>query len=95
LIGILSALSPRLTILAATIFAAVTAYGTGYVYGSHNGYQQATTEQFKADIKAQHERAKDDAKLRALNDYDFCVVSLRRRGMPVHDCDVLRGLPQE
>jgi len=95
MIGTLSTLSSRLTILSAAVVAAVTAYGTGYVYGRHNGYQQATTEQFKADIKAQHERAKDDAKLRALNDYDFCVLSLRRRGVPVDDCEVLRGLPQD
>lgn len=95
MVGILSVLSSRLTVLAVAIFAGVTLYGAGYVYGRHSGYQQAAIEQFTADIKARHERVKDDAKLRALSDYDFCVLSLRRRGMPVHDCDVLRGLPQE
>jgi hypothetical protein len=59
------------------------------------GRQQAKTEQLQTDIKAERERVKDDAKLRSLSDYDFCVVSLRRRGLQSADCEQLRGVATE
>jgi hypothetical protein len=69
--------------LLAGIVAVCILAGGGYLLGKREGRQQAKTEQLQTDIKAERERVKDDAKLRSLSDYDFCVVSLRRRGRPL------------
>ncbi|WP_421505493.1 hypothetical protein [Brucella pseudogrignonensis] len=81
--------------LLAGIVAACIIAGGGYLLGKREGRQQAKTEQLQSDIKTERERAKDDAKLRSLSDYDFCVVSLRRRGLQSADCEQLRGLEAE
>lgn len=77
------------------IVAACIMAGGGYLLGNREGRQQAKTEQLQSDIKAERERVKDDAKLRSLSDYDFCVVSLRRRGLQSADCEQLRGVAAE
>lgn len=77
------------------IVAACIIAGGGYLLGKREGRQQAKTEQLQSDIKAERERVKDDAKLRSLSDYDFCVVSLRRRGLQSADCEQLRGMAAE
>jgi len=77
------------------IVAACIIAGGGYLLGKREGHQQAKTEQLQTDIKAERERVKDDAKLRSLSDYDFCVVSLRRRGLQSADCEQLRGVAAE
>ncbi|MEJ5084851.1 hypothetical protein [Brucella pseudogrignonensis] len=77
------------------IVAACIMAGGGYLLGKREGRQQAKTEQLQSDIKAERERVKDDAKLRSLSDFDFCVVSLRRRGMQSADCEQLRGVAAE
>ena len=78
--------------LLAGIVAASIIAGGGYLLGKREGRQQAKTEQLQSDINAERERVKNDAKLRSLSDYDFCVVSLRRRGLQSADCKQLRGL---
>lgn len=77
------------------IVAACIIAGGGYLLGKREGRQQAKTEQLQSDIKAERERVKYDAKLRSLSHYDFCVVSLRRRGLQSADCEQLRGLAAE
>lgn len=67
----------------------------GYFTGKRDGRQQAVTEQLRETVKAEKERGKDDEKLRGLTDYDFCVLALRRRGLPFNQCDELRGLEAE
>ncbi|MEE9923955.1 MAG: hypothetical protein PBV01_11400 [Brucella anthropi] len=74
---------------------AAVAFGLGYYRGDANGVQRAAIQQLQADIKEERERARDDAKLRNLSDYDFCVQSLRRRGLQSADCEQLRGLASE
>ncbi len=77
----------------AALVAAVFVSGGAYLYGKQIGHRQAVSDQLQESIKAERERAKDDAKLRDLSDYDFCTLALRRRGLPVDQCDELRGLP--
>jgi len=67
----------------------------GYLTGKRQGHQEAISDILKQDIKAERERGKDDEKLRGLSDYDLCVVALRRRGLPIDQCDELRGLQTE
>lgn len=63
-----------------------------YALGKQDGYQDAVTDQLQASIKAERERAADDAKLRDPSDYDFCRLALQRRGLPIAECDQLRGV---
>jgi len=77
----------------AAVLAAFLLLAGGYLIGKRDGRQQAVSDQLQESIKAERERAKDDAKLRDLSDYDFCTLALRRRGLPVDQCDELRGLP--
>lgn len=94
--NVIWALTPNwLKYLLAGIVAACIIAGGGYMLGKREGRQQAKTEQLQSDIKAERERVKDDAKLRSLSDYDFCVVSLRRRGLQHADCEQLRGVAAE
>lgn len=75
--------------LTALVAAFLLAAGA-YFYGKQTGLQRAISEQLQESIKAERERAKDDAKLRDLSDYDFCALTLRRRGLPIDQCDELR-----
>jgi len=79
----------------AALVAALLLLTAGYFAGKHEGRQQAVSEQLRETVKAEKERGKDDAKLRGLTNYDFCVLGLRRRGMPVEQCDELRGVETE
>jgi hypothetical protein len=81
-------------VLAALVAAFLLGCGS-YLYGKHKGQQEAKIEHLQADLKSERERATDDAKLRDLSDYDFCRLALERRGLPVDQCDGLRGLSQE
>lgn len=75
--------------------AAIIAILGVYHLGKSDGYSDAITDQLELTVKAERERGKDDEKLRGLSDYDLCVVALRRRGLPIDQCDELRGVPQE
>ncbi|MGO1160529.1 hypothetical protein ACTOV4_01060 [Brucella sp. C7-11G] len=77
------------------IVAACIIAGGGYLIGKREGRQEIKIEQLQSDINAERERAKDDAKLRSLSNYDFCVLSLRRRGLQPEDCERLRGVAAE
>ncbi|WP_273773274.1 hypothetical protein [Brucella intermedia] len=75
--------------------AAFLLLAAGYLAGKRAGRQQAVSEQFRETVKAEKERGKDDEKPRGLTDYDFCVLALRRRGLPIGECDELRGVETE
>lgn len=68
---------------------------SGYLAGKREGRQEAVSDQLRETVKAEKERGKDDAKLRGLSDYDFCVLALRRRSLPDGQCDELRGMETE
>ncbi|WP_051514990.1 hypothetical protein, partial [Brucella rhizosphaerae] len=70
--------------LAGIVAACIIAFG-GYLIGKREGRQEIKIEQLQSDIKSERERTKDDAKLRSLSNYDFCVLSLRRRGLQPAD----------
>lgn len=78
--------------LLGAIVAAAIAYPIGHLRGDHAGYNRRIAEQAVADTKAEAERKGDDAKIGNMADYDLCVASLTRRGMPVEPCDELRGV---
>lgn len=75
--------------------AAILAILGVYHLGKSRGYSDAITDQLKQTVKAERERGKDDEKLRGLSDYDFCVLSLRRRSLQSADCEQLRGVATE
>ncbi|MFS2326355.1 hypothetical protein U2P60_13230 [Brucella sp. H1_1004] len=81
--------------LIAGIVAACIIAGGGYLIGKREGRQEIKIEQLQSDINAERERTKDDAKLRSLSNYDFCILSLRRRGLQPADCEQLRGVATE
>ncbi len=79
----------------AVLVAASLLLTAGYFAGKYAGRQQAITEQLRETVKAEKERGNDDEKLRGLTDYDFCVLALGRRGLPIGECDELRGVETE
>lgn len=79
----------------AAVLAVFLLLAAGYLTGKREGRQQAVSEQLRETVKAEKERGKDDEKLRGLTDYDFCVLALRRRGLPFDQCDELRGVATE
>lgn len=94
--GTLWALIPSWVKTALAAFVATLLLLTaGYLAGKREGRQQAVSEQLRETVKAEKERGKDDEKLRGLTDYDFCVLALRRRGLPVERCDELRRVATE
>lgn len=85
----------RLQIIFA-VLAVGTAALTGAVQlGKYKERQRGAIQQLQSDIRAERERVKNDAKTRNLSDYDFCVQSLRSRGVQSADCEQLRGLAAE
>lgn len=70
------------------------ASGPVYLYGKRESRQEVTIERLQSDIKAERERIDSDANVQNLSDYDFCVQSLRSRGMRVDACGQLRGIPK-
>ncbi|WP_435655917.1 hypothetical protein [Brucella pituitosa] len=66
-----------------------------YLLGKQDGRLQTVSEQLRETVKTEKERDGDDEKLRGLTDLDFCVLALRRRGLSVEQCDVLRGVAEE
>lgn len=79
----------------AALVAAFLLLTAGYLAGKRDGRQRAVSEQLRETVKAEKERGKDDEKLRGLTDYDFCVLTLRRRGLSFDQCNELRGLETE
>lgn len=79
----------------AAFVAAFLLLTAGYLAGNREGRQRAVSEQLRETVKAEKERGRDDEKLRVLTDYDFCVLALRRRGLPVEQCDELRRVETE
>ena len=80
--------------VAALIGACLAGLGL-YALGKHDGRQLERAEYRDNAIEAERKRAGDDEKLRGLSEYDFCVLALRRRGLPVRECDELRGVAAE
>ena len=79
----------------AALVAAFLLLTAGYLAGKRDGRQRAVSEQLRETVKAEKERGKDDEKLRGLTDYDFWVLTLRRRGLSFDQCNELRGLETE
>ncbi len=85
----------RLQIILAVLAVGAVALTGAVQLGKYKERQRSAFQQLQSDIRAERERVKDDAKTRNLSDYDFCVQSLRRRGVQSADCEQLRGLAQE
>ncbi|RBO89323.1 hypothetical protein [Pseudochrobactrum asaccharolyticum] len=85
----------RLKIIAALVLVGVLVLASAIQFGKFKQRQESAIQQLQGDIRAERERVKDDAKTRNLSDYDFCIQSLRRRGVQSADCEQLRGLAQE
>lgn len=85
----------RLQIVLALLAVGAVALTGAVQLGKYKERQRGAIQQMQSDIRVERERVKDDAKTRNLSDYDFCVQSLRRRGMQPTDCEQLRGLAQE
>ena len=85
----------RLQIILAVLAVGAVALMGAVQLGKYKERQRGAIQQLQSDIRAERERVKDDAKTRNLSDYDFCVQSLRRRGVQSADCEQLRGLAKE
>jgi type II secretory pathway pseudopilin PulG len=86
----------RLKIIAVLVLVGAVALTGAFQLGKYKQRQEGVIQQLQSDIRAERERLKDDAKTRNLSDYDFCIQSLRRRGVrTVGECEQLRGLAQE
>lgn len=85
----------RLQIILAVLAVGAVALTGAVQLGKYKERQRGAIQQLQSDIRAERERVKDDAKTRDLSDYDFCVQSLRRRGVQSADCEQLRWLAQE
>lgn len=85
----------RLKLIAALVLVGAVALTGAFQLGKYKQRQEGAIQQLQSDIRAERERVKDDAKKRNLSDYDFCIQSLRRRGVQSADCEQLRGLAQE
>ncbi len=85
----------RLKITAVLLLVGAVVLTGAFHFGKHKQRQEGVIQQLQGDIRAERERVKDDAKTRNLSDYDFCIQSLRRRGMQSADCEQLRRLAQE
>ncbi|WP_281929393.1 hypothetical protein [Roseibium album] len=59
------------------------------------GYEAYRLEMLEAAAEAERNRIEDDARLKDLSLPDLCADYLGSRGMPVEDCEQLRGLPVE
>lgn len=85
----------RLQIILAVLAVSAVALTGAVQLGKYKERQRGAILQLQSDIRIERERVKDDAKTRNLSDYDFCVRSLRRRGVQSTDCEQLRGLAAE
>ena len=85
----------RLKIIAALLLVGAVALTGAFQLGKYKQRQEGVIQQLQNEIRAERERVRDDAKTRNLSDYDFCIQSLRRRGVQSADCEQLRGLAQE
>ena len=70
-------------------------HSIGHQSGDSAGYQRRILEEMEAAIEIERNRSADDAKTQSLSNYDFCVRTLRDSGMPIAECERLRGLPQK
>lgn len=85
----------RLKLIATLVLVGAVALTGAFQLGKYKQRQEGAIQQLQSGIRAERERVKDDAKTRNLSDYDFCIQSLRRRGVQSADCEQLRGLAQE
>ncbi len=85
----------RLQIILALLVVGAVALTGAVQLGKYKERQRGAIQQLQSDIRVERERVKYNAKTRNLSDYDFCVQSLRRRGMQSADCEQLRGLAAE
>ena len=85
----------RVKIIAALVLVGAVALTGAFQLGKYKQRQEGVIQQLQSDILTERERVKDDAKTRNLSDYDFCIQSLRRRGVQSADCEQLRGLAEE
>ena len=85
----------RLQIILAMLAVGAVALTGAVQLGKYKERQRGAMLQLQSDIRIERERVKADAKTRNLSDYDFCVQSLRRRGVQSADCEQLRGLAAE
>lgn len=85
----------RLQIIMAVLAVGAVALTGAVQLGKYKERQRGAIQQLQSDIRVERERVRDDAKMRNLSDYDFCVQSLRRRGVQSADCEQLRGLAEE
>lgn len=96
----LNMLSPTLLMTLAAIAGVVAscmvsvpvAYYAGKRNGDESGYARYAAEQSLADLEAEKERKKFDAKIQAMSPYDFCVDALTRRELPIDSCEELRRI---
>lgn len=79
----------------AAVLAGALAYTVGHWRGDSAGYDRRVAQVAAASAKAELERRNDDRKLRAMSDYDLCVVGLAGRGLLTNACEQLRGLDEE
>ena len=77
------------------LVAGSAAYWIGHNSGDSAGYTRYAAEQTAKYLQAEKDRKKNDWRLQNLSNYDFCVDSLNRRGLPIGACDELRGIPTE
>lgn len=85
----------RFKIIPVLLLVGAAALTSAVQLGKYKQRQEGAIQQSQSYIHAERERVKDDAKIRNLSDYDFCIQSLRRRGVQSADCEQLRGLAQE
>ncbi len=85
----------RLQIILVVLAVGAVALTGAIQLGKYKERQRGAIQQLQSDVRVERERVKDDAKTRNLSDYDFCIQSLRRRGVQSADCEQLRGLAAE
>lgn len=85
----------RLQIILVVLAVGAVALTGAIQLGKYKERQRGAIQQLQSDVRVERERVKDDAKTRNLSDYDFCIQSLRRRGVQSADCEQLRGLAGE
>lgn len=67
-------------------------YSAGYKKGDVAGYQRRIDDVKKADAKATKERELDNVRTENQTDFDACVEYLTSGGLPIGECEQLRGV---
>lgn len=74
------------------LVAGSVAYWIGHAKGDTQGYARYAAEQAVHDHRIEQERKENDIAIQSQSDYDACVSSLERRGLPIDACEQLRGI---